>query len=74
MHILEVQKFIEIIEKGIKKGKLEVIKQRNHTIAKDMKSKNMDINLISEITGLPIEEIKKLQYQYFSKFNYFQQP
>ena len=29
-------------------------------MAKTMKSKNMDINLISEITGLPIEEIKKL--------------
>ena len=50
----------EGMKKGIKKGKLEGIKERNHTIAKDMKSKNMDINLISEITGLPIEEIKKL--------------
>ena len=41
---------------GIKEG----IKERNYTIAKDMKSKNMDINLISEITGLTIDEIKKL--------------
>ncbi len=29
-------------------------------MAKTMKSKNMDINLISEITGLSIEEIEKL--------------
>ncbi|WP_432632737.1 Rpn family recombination-promoting nuclease/putative transposase [Brachyspira sp.] len=30
------------------------------SIAKSMKNKNMDINLISEITGLTIDEIKKL--------------
>ena len=30
------------------------------SIAKSMKNKNMDINLISEITGLSIEEIRKL--------------
>ena len=56
------------IKKGIKKGiregklegKLEGIKEWNYTIAKDMKNKNMDINLISEITGLTIEEIEKL--------------
>lgn len=32
--------------------------KRNYTIAKGMKSKNMDINLISEITGLTIYKIK----------------
>ena len=48
------------MRQGIKKGKLEGIKERNYTIAKDMKSKNMDIKLISEITGLTIEEISKL--------------
>ena len=42
-------------------GKLEGIKERNYTIAKDMKSKNMDINLISEITGLSVEEIRNLR-------------
>ena len=31
------------------------------SIAKEMKNKNMDIKLISEITGLSIEEIKKLK-------------
>ncbi|WP_432632943.1 Rpn family recombination-promoting nuclease/putative transposase [Brachyspira sp.] len=45
---------------GRREGKLEGIKERNYTIAKDMKSKNMDIKLISEITGLTIEEIRKL--------------
>ena len=49
---------------GIREGKLEGIKEgierRNYAIAKDMKSKNMDINLISEITGLSIDEIRKL--------------
>ena len=29
-------------------------------MAKSMKSKNMDIKLISEITGLGIEEVEKL--------------
>ena len=42
----------------------EKIKEGRHaeqiSMAKSMKSKNMDINLISEITGLTIEEIKKL--------------
>ena len=37
------------------------MKERDYTIAKNMKSKNMDINLISEITGLSIEEIRKLR-------------
>ena len=49
---------------GIKKGKLEGIREGRHaeqiSMAKNMKSKNMDINLISEITGLTIEEIRKL--------------
>ena len=56
------------IKKGIKKGKLEGIKEgiekgklaEQISMAKTMKSKNMDINLISEITGLSIEEIEKL--------------
>ena len=48
------------VRKGIEKGKLEGIKENSHTIAKNMKSKNMDINLISEMTGLTIEEIEKL--------------
>lgn len=40
------------IEKGIEKGLIQT--------AKSMKDKNMEFTLISEITGLSIEEIKKL--------------
>ena len=50
--------------KGIKEGKLEGIKEGlkegQISMAKSMKSKNMDIKLISEITGLSISEIEKL--------------
>ena len=44
------------LEEERKEGKLE----EKEEIAKTMKSKNMDIKLISEITGLSIEEILKL--------------
>ncbi|MBW5395211.1 ATPase, partial [Brachyspira hampsonii] len=41
---------------GIKEG----IKENQLLTAKNMKNKNMEINLISELTGLSIEEIEKL--------------
>lgn len=41
---------------GIKQG----TKQTNLDIAKKLKNKNMDINLISEVTGLTKEEIEKI--------------
>ncbi|WP_302367019.1 Rpn family recombination-promoting nuclease/putative transposase [Brachyspira aalborgi] len=51
-------------EDGFDEGKLEGIKEgeKNKAIsmAKSMKTKNLDINLISEITGLTIDEIEKL--------------
>ena len=54
----------EGIIEGMEKGKLEGIKEGRHaeqiSMAKSMKSKNIDINLISEITGLTIEELEKL--------------
>ena len=54
----------EGIKRGIEKGKLEGLKEgriaEQISMAKSMKTKNMDINLISEITGLTIDEIKKL--------------
>ena len=43
----------EGIKEGSKESKLE--------IAKAMLKKNMDINLIAEITNLPVEEIKTLK-------------
>ena len=50
----------EGIKEGIKKGKLEGIKERNYSIAKNLKKAGSDIKFISEITGLTIDEIKKL--------------
>ena len=43
-------------EDGIEEG----IKKEKNLMAKSMKSKNMDIKLISEITGLSVEEIDNL--------------
>ena len=47
-------------EEGIKEGKLEGIKERNYSIAKNLKKAGSDIKFISEITGLTIDEINKL--------------
>ena len=51
-------------EDGFDEGKLEGIKEgeKNKAVsmAKSIKTKNLDINLISEITGLTIDEIEKL--------------
>ena len=52
--------FDEGIEEGIKRGIKEGEKNKAISMAKSMKAKNMDINLISEITGLTIKEINKL--------------
>ena len=41
---------------GIEQGE----KNKSISMAKNMKNRNMDINLISELTGLSIEEIKNL--------------
>ena len=43
-------------EEGIKEGK----EQEKYSLARNMKNKNMDLNLISELTGLSIEKIEKL--------------
>ncbi|WP_300756387.1 Rpn family recombination-promoting nuclease/putative transposase [uncultured Brachyspira sp.] len=46
----------EGIEKGIEKG----IEQEKYSLAKNMKKENIDINIISKVTGLSIEKIEKL--------------
>ena len=55
---------LEGIEKGIKKGRQEGIKEGRHaeqiSIAKSMKAENIDIETIKRITGLTLEEIRKL--------------
>ena len=52
------------IEEGFKKGIADGIEQgeknKSILIAKGMKNKNMDILLISELTGLTVDEINKL--------------
>lgn len=45
------------IEKGIQQGKKDSI----IAIAKKMKTQNIEINVISQVTGLAIEEIKDLK-------------
>lgn len=43
------------------KGELLIEREEEKkSIAKNMKSKNMDVSLISEITGLSIEEVERL--------------
>lgn len=60
---LKKEAYEEAYEKYHRQGLEEGIKEGSHTrnieIAKNMLSKNMDIKLVSEITGLSIEEIKK---------------
>ena len=51
----------EGIKEGIKKGKLEGIKENSYAIAKTLKQMNMDDASISKATGLSIEEIRKLR-------------
>ena len=48
------------IEQGIERGIEQGEKMKEISMAKNMKARNMDINLISELTGLSIEEIKNL--------------
>ena len=48
------------IEQGIERGIEQGEKMKAISMAKNMKNRNMDIKLISELTGLSIEEIKNL--------------
>ena len=43
-------------EEGIKEG----IEKEKYSLAKNMKKENIDVNIISKVTGLSIEEINKL--------------
>lgn len=57
------------VEEGIQKGiqerfekeKKKALNQKNIEIARSMVKKNIDFSIISEITGLTIEEIRKLK-------------
>ena len=52
--------FVEGMEKGMEKGMERGKAEGRADTAKKMKIKGFDLNLISDITGLSIEEIKKL--------------
>ena len=45
---------------GMHEGEVIGISKRNMEIAKNMLNQNMDVNLISNVTGLSIEEIEDL--------------
>ena len=49
-------------KEGVKEGIEEGSKESKLEIAKAMLKKNMDINLIAEITNLTVEEIKTLNF------------
>ena len=48
------------IKQGIKQGKIEGEQEKTREIAKNMLAKKVDINFISEVTGLSENEIKAL--------------
>ena len=47
-------------EEGVKEGIEKGIEKEKYALAKNMKIENIDINLISKITGLSKEEINNL--------------
>jgi DNA repair protein RadC len=54
-----VPKF-EMVKKIKKMAAEEAVKKRNTQIAKDMKKKKLDVELISQLTGLSLKEIESI--------------
>jgi predicted transposase/invertase (TIGR01784 family) len=52
---------IEGLEEGIEKGKAKGQAEERITIARNLLSQNIDINIISSVTGLSVKEIGKLK-------------
>ena len=48
------------MEKGIEKGMEKGMEKKSIDVALQLLSKGMSLVVISEVTGLPVEEIKKL--------------
>ena len=48
-------------EEGLKEGRAEGVKQNSFDIAKRMLEKGIDIETISELTGLTAEEVSRLK-------------
>jgi len=51
----------EGIKKGIKEGIKEGLEQKELEVIKNMMNKNIDLQIISEVTGKSIDEIKKIE-------------
>ena len=47
--------------KGERKGRREGRQERDKEVITNMLKKKLDISLISEVTGIPAKEIKKLK-------------
>ncbi|MDE7127566.1 MAG: hypothetical protein K2O58_06710, partial [Bacteroidales bacterium] len=47
-------------EEGLKEGETKGMERAKAEIVKAMRSKGMDIKLISEVTGLSEEEVRKI--------------
>lgn len=52
----------EGIEQGIEQGKAEGIEQGIKKVAINMLKQNLDIKFISQVTGLPVDQINKLKH------------
>ena len=50
----------EMMEKGLEAGRAEGLAEGRNELVKKMLEKKIDINLISELTGLTKDEIEKL--------------
>ena len=61
MNSMKLEGLEEGIEQGIEQGLKTGEKNKAIKIAKNMINKNIDINVISEVTGLTIEEIENLK-------------
>src|SRR5574344_1614492 len=50
----------EGLEEGMAKGKAKGLAEGKRAVARAMKTKGLDVNIIAECTGLSIKEIEKL--------------
>ena len=57
---LRLKYYDEGMEKGMEKGIEEGIRRQSVESAKKMVAKGVDVSLISELTGLTVEEISQL--------------
>ena len=51
----------EIRMEGIQQGMQQGWQERNYEVVSNMLKKNTDVDFISEVTGMPVKEIKKLK-------------